>query len=208
MCAIAVGKYFGVTSAAIKVLSKPTTLLMHVLQMIDKMDIINFRCYNANPTSMQHALESFAKSKQRENCTSWDMFELGDETTKEHQFIADLCTQLNFETIVLVGKAFCKQQLHLPILKFADRQYSCQRMVSTAKFQWRNPIIKRLAGDENGVDSILNYIPGGGGILWRIIDGGGDIKSLGVSPTDVFPLAATFLKGIGNCSHKISTQCR
>lgn len=115
MCAIAVGKYFGVTSAAIKSAIEAYNPTNARSQMIDKNGYhLILDAYNANPTSMQHALESFAKSEaERKIVLLGDMFELGDETTKEHQFIADLCTQLNFETIVLVGKAFCKQQLHL-----------------------------------------------------------------------------------------------
>jgi UDP-N-acetylmuramoyl-tripeptide--D-alanyl-D-alanine ligase len=122
MCAIAVGKYFGVTGTAIKnaiEAYKPTNARS---QMIEKNGYhLILDAYNANPTSMQHALESFAKSDaNRKIVLLGDMFELGDDAMKEHQFIADLCTQLNFETIALVGNAFMQTTTPSYVLKFPD----------------------------------------------------------------------------------------
>jgi UDP-N-acetylmuramoyl-tripeptide--D-alanyl-D-alanine ligase len=63
--------------------------------------------YNANPTSMQHALENFSLSKAKNRIVILgDMFELGDNTALEHQSIADLAATLGFEKIVLIGKNF------------------------------------------------------------------------------------------------------
>ena len=63
-------------------------------------------CYNANPTSMQSALESFA---QIQHGNKWvilgDMRELGKESKEEHKRIIHLIEQLNVNCIT-VGEEF------------------------------------------------------------------------------------------------------
>lgn len=64
--------------------------------------------YNANPSSMRAALENFAQGfpNSPKTVILGDMFELGPTAAAEHQEIADLCAQLNFEHIFLVGENF------------------------------------------------------------------------------------------------------
>lgn len=55
-------------------------------------------CYNANPTSMKSALESFALiNHPNKYFIIGDMLELGEESIKEHQAIANLARQLNLK---------------------------------------------------------------------------------------------------------------
>lgn len=65
--------------------------------------------YNANPTSMTAALENF-KNLKAENKTVilGDMFELGAYSEIEHQNIANLLKELQFNNVVLVGDNFHK----------------------------------------------------------------------------------------------------
>ncbi len=52
-------------------------------------------CYNANPTSMKSALESFAMINNEDKIfIIGDMLELGEASSVEHQAIADLCVDL------------------------------------------------------------------------------------------------------------------
>lgn len=65
-------------------------------------------CYNANPTSMLSALESFAMIENQDKLfIIGDMLELGVETQKEHQAIASFC-ESNHLNGFTVG-AFFKQ---------------------------------------------------------------------------------------------------
>lgn len=65
-------------------------------------------CYNANPTSMKSALESFAVNNHPDKVfIIGDMKELGTEEEKEHQAIIDLVEELNL-TGYTVGEAFKK----------------------------------------------------------------------------------------------------
>ena len=65
-------------------------------------------CYNANPTSMQSALESFLMiNHSNKLAVLGDMLELGNVSEKEHQNIVNWLNENNIETI-LVGKEFSK----------------------------------------------------------------------------------------------------
>lgn len=124
MCAIAVGKYFGVSNQQIKSAIENYHPENARSQMIEKNGYqLILDSYNANPTSMQHALESFAKSSSKNKIVILgDMFELGEYAAQEHQKIADLATQLKLNTIVLVGNEFSKTQTSDYIIKFSNSE--------------------------------------------------------------------------------------
>ena len=120
MCAIAVGKYFGVSNQHIQnaiTNYHPENARSQVIEKNGYKLILD--AYNANPTSMQHALESFAKSSDKKKMVILgDMFELGNDAPKEHQHIANLSEQLKFDNIILVGNEFSKTQTSDAVLKF------------------------------------------------------------------------------------------
>jgi UDP-N-acetylmuramoyl-tripeptide--D-alanyl-D-alanine ligase len=63
-------------------------------------------CYNANPTSMRSALDSFSQIEHQDKYfIIGDMLELGDESSSEHKEIVDLIDKLSLKGI-LVGKEF------------------------------------------------------------------------------------------------------
>ena len=56
---------------------------------------------------MKAALENFNQLKNKNKVIFLgDMFEIGKESTKEHQYIAELATSFNFNKTYLIGKAF------------------------------------------------------------------------------------------------------
>ncbi len=64
--------------------------------------------YNANPSSMEHAMKAFAKIQASNKVVILgDMFELGIESDLLHQEIADLALGL-FKEVILVGAHFSK----------------------------------------------------------------------------------------------------
>lgn len=65
--------------------------------------------YNANPTSMKAALESFEKFPAvKKALVLGDMFELGSDSEKEHQEITSYLEKTNFSPIFLIGSNFSK----------------------------------------------------------------------------------------------------
>ncbi|MGM0391696.1 MAG: UDP-N-acetylmuramoyl-tripeptide--D-alanyl-D-alanine ligase [Bacteroidota bacterium] len=65
--------------------------------------------YNANPTSMTAALESFHKyPAENKTVILGDMFELGETSAQEHQEIVNLVETMSFKRVFLVGSNFNK----------------------------------------------------------------------------------------------------
>lgn len=107
LAAIAIGTHFGVENDAISEAIRtytPTNNRSQIEKTANNTLILD--AYNANPTSMKSALESFAKvTENRKYVILGDMFELGAESVKEHQKIINLLLELQLNAIC-VGKNF------------------------------------------------------------------------------------------------------
>lgn len=78
-------------------------------QLIEQGDnVIYLDAYNANPSSMELALKSFAKLelKAKRVAIMGDMLELGPLSREEHQNILDYAKSLDLSRIILVGSEF------------------------------------------------------------------------------------------------------
>ena len=63
--------------------------------------------YNANPSSMQAALNAFAENQaETKSVILGDMLELGRYTKNEHENILNLCLKLNFKEVFTIGNNF------------------------------------------------------------------------------------------------------
>jgi UDP-N-acetylmuramoyl-tripeptide--D-alanyl-D-alanine ligase len=75
--------------------------------------------YNANPTSMMAALESFRQAgAEAKVVILGDMLELGAEREKEHRAIVEQLQAMNFEQVILVGPEFVKAARDTGFLAF------------------------------------------------------------------------------------------
>jgi len=106
--AIAIGNYFNVSENDIKIAIENYTPTNNRSQIIQKgTSKILLDAYNANPSSMLAALESFNQLEDLNKIVILgDMFELGETATIEHQKIAEFATLSNFREVYLIGKAF------------------------------------------------------------------------------------------------------
>ncbi|MFZ9031469.1 MAG: UDP-N-acetylmuramoyl-tripeptide--D-alanyl-D-alanine ligase [Robiginitalea sp.] len=109
-CAIAVlvGTYFDIPLPDIKEALEGYVPANNRSQIVHKEDLeIILDAYNANPSSMEVALRHLAGIKApKKIAILGDMFELGAESRKEHQAIADLGADLEFDRVYLVGETF------------------------------------------------------------------------------------------------------
>ena len=108
--AITVGHHFGITPTAIKEALESYVPSNNRSQIIQKgTHTIVLDAYNANPTSMKAAIESF-KTMEGENkvLILGDMFELGKYGLEEHQKIATLLQSATFKKVYLIGALFHK----------------------------------------------------------------------------------------------------
>ncbi|WP_276165561.1 UDP-N-acetylmuramoyl-tripeptide--D-alanyl-D-alanine ligase [Zobellia alginiliquefaciens] len=105
--AILMGKYFNVPLTDIKTAIESYAPSNNRSQIIThKGHQIILDAYNANPTSMTAALNNFSQMEGESKIAFLgDMFELGSIASIEHGNIADLASQLNFDT-TLVGENF------------------------------------------------------------------------------------------------------
>ncbi|NRD24715.1 UDP-N-acetylmuramoyl-tripeptide--D-alanyl-D-alanine ligase [Winogradskyella litoriviva] len=119
--AVAIGKYFNVTTINIKKAIESYLPDNNRSEIIKKGSTkIILDAYNANPTSMLAALKNL-KQLNAENKYLFlgDMFELGTEAEKEHQEIVNFI-ESNFESqVYLIGQNFNKTTTKPTTYKFA-----------------------------------------------------------------------------------------
>lgn len=107
MASICIGSYFGVNTTAIKeAISsyKPNNNRSQVI--IKGSNAIYLDAYNANPTSMEAAIEQFMKQKaSKKVLILGDMLELGEFSAEEHSKLLSSLQTLDAQ-IILVGPEF------------------------------------------------------------------------------------------------------
>lgn len=108
LCAIAIGKTFGVPDEKIKDAIETYIPSNSRSQMVKKDgNHIILDAYNANPTSMRAAIDNFAKLKVHNKVLMLGgMMELGENSITEHQQIIDLINNYPWQNVVLVGGDF------------------------------------------------------------------------------------------------------
>lgn len=108
LASICIGDYFGVPlEDMIKGIEsyEPSNNRSQAIK-IGTNDVV-MDAYNANPSSMSAAVHNFAKlSSKNKLLILGDMFEMGEESMKEHSALIDLVHQLNFENVIFVGNDF------------------------------------------------------------------------------------------------------
>ena len=119
LAALAVGVYLGVDCVdASKAIANyiPKNNRSQLLKTEANTLIVD--AYNANPSSMKAALENF-KMMQVDGkfLILGEMRELGDDSQAEHQRVADLLGECDFEQVLLVGKEFANTQHHYTVFE-------------------------------------------------------------------------------------------
>ena len=120
--AISIGHYFELDFLKIKKgieLYQPKNNRSQIIKQ--KSNTIILDAYNANPTSMNAALDNFSLMKgDNKIVILGDMFELGDESFNEHKAVIDLVNSLNFSFTYYVGQHFIKHKFLSESVFFFD----------------------------------------------------------------------------------------
>jgi UDP-N-acetylmuramoyl-tripeptide--D-alanyl-D-alanine ligase len=134
LVAVAVGKYFGVADAQIKLALENYLPSNSRSQLIEKgSNKIILDAYNANPTSMKAAIENFASMPDSEKILIiGGMKEMGEESYQEHAAILQLIHQYNWKSVVLVGAEFA--EIEHPYLQF-ENSLEAQKWLSQQHFE-------------------------------------------------------------------------
>lgn len=121
--AICVGDYFGIAFESIKRAIEAYVPDNARSQLIKKgSNTIVLDAYNANPSSMQAAIENFSH-QQSENKYMFlgGMMELGEESINEHQSLVEMIKTTGINNVVLVGGDFAHVDHHCRYFPDADQ---------------------------------------------------------------------------------------
>ena len=131
--AICVGRYFGVSEEAALAAIRayvPSNNRSQLMQSEHNTVVVD--AYNANPTSMQAAIEAFDKG-QRDNVQSTKvayilgaMRELGEYSHLEHQNIVNMLLERKADKVLLVGKEYQETTAPYPI--FENVEALCEHL--------------------------------------------------------------------------------
>jgi len=122
--AIAIGEYFGVSFEQIKKGIESYLPENNRSQVtITERNTVVLDAYNANPTSMKLAIESFCKtSYSNKMIIVGDMFELGNDSIHYHQEIINYLEKINDSIIYIVGEYFCNTKHSDKIKSFSSKK--------------------------------------------------------------------------------------
>ena len=112
--AFSMAHYFGIPNEAISKALADFTPEDNRSQFVktDNNQII-LDAYNANPSSMELAIDNFASLEaDKSSVILGDMLELGESSDEEHQATIRQLEQLDLVYVYLVGKAFFEQRFH------------------------------------------------------------------------------------------------
>jgi len=132
MAAICIGQFFGVSSNEIcNAIAnyQPSNNRSQIIETGKNQVIMD--AYNANPTSMKAAVLNFRSMKSLQKmAVLGDMFELGDESKKEHEDMVKIIDESNFETVILIGPRFGSVMCPKHFLSFSSAAEACRWFLS------------------------------------------------------------------------------
>jgi len=156
--ALCIAKYFGVEAQAANqaiAAYTPGNMRSQVVQKTTNTIILD--AYNANPSSMQAAIENLAAmNAPRKVVILGDMFELEDEAEKEHRAIGKLLHEKDFADVYLCGKLMADAQKEFSAAKHFVRKEDL--VDELKKNPLRNATILVKASRGIGLESVVEFL--------------------------------------------------
>jgi len=146
--AYTLGKYFQVPFKKIKSAIEAYQAVNNRSQFIENEGtVIILDAYNANPTSMKAALDSFYEQFIEDRVVILgDMLELGEYKEKEHKELANYIKQKDHEKVVIIGELFSSLQISIPNLEKHTTTSAFLSRINPAEFKGKNILIKGSRG--------------------------------------------------------------
>jgi UDP-N-acetylmuramoyl-tripeptide--D-alanyl-D-alanine ligase len=156
--AIAIGKFFGVDDLSIKEALEGYVPENNRSQLVSKgTNEIILDAYNANPSSMAVAIENFLQlEKPNKVIILGDMFELGDESLKEHNEIIKLLLNEDAVKCFFVGAAFYANKINISHLYFYESFEAFSNYLEESKIENSTVLIKGSRG--MALERTLEYL--------------------------------------------------
>jgi UDP-N-acetylmuramoyl-tripeptide--D-alanyl-D-alanine ligase len=156
--ALCIGKFFGVeANDANQAIAEYVPGNMRSQVMAKGTNTIILDAYNANPSSMEAAIENLAAMKAKKKVAIvGDMFELEGEAATEHARIGELLKSKNFDTVILCGS------LMLSAKTKVETAIYCEQKSELIEWLKQNPIndatILVKASRGIGLETIVDYL--------------------------------------------------
>lgn len=155
MVAYSFGKLFEVGKQAIHEAIASYEPTNNRSQLIQKNGLsIIADAYNANPSSMRVALENLEKiAATSKIAILGDMFEMGEESIKQHREILDFAKTLQIKQFILCGKDFCAARQPDDLFLFFETKAALQEWLKNNKLVADYLLIKASRGI--GLETLL-----------------------------------------------------
>ncbi len=157
IAAISIGKYFDVENEKISeaiTSYSPTNNRSQVLHTNKNMLIMD--AYNANPSSMKNAIESFDEMEHPNKLLILgDMFELGGDSNMEHQVIIDTIKYKRLKCF-FVGKLFFSEKNQMENCLFFESKLALIEYLKTKSIEHTLILLKASRGI--GLEDVVEYL--------------------------------------------------
>jgi len=153
-----IGKYFGVPTQDINAAIAAYTPANNRSQVVQKnTNTILLDAYNANPSSMKAALTNFAKAPAPKKVVILgDMFELGADSTEEHQNLAGLAATFTFDQVILCGTEMMAAAEKHPAFTYFENKATLQNWLRENPIKNAHILVKGSRG--MGLESLLEVL--------------------------------------------------
>jgi UDP-N-acetylmuramoyl-tripeptide--D-alanyl-D-alanine ligase len=156
--ALCIGKFFGVDPAAAnRAIAEyvPGNMRSQVVKQGTNTIILD--AYNANPSSMQAAIENMAAMKaERKVLILGDMFELEDEAAKEHHNLGKLIREKGFKEIYLCGNLVRTALEEIPFAMHFSSKEALRAQLEKNRFSNATILVKASRGI--GLETIIDLL--------------------------------------------------
>ncbi|TAE68314.1 MAG: UDP-N-acetylmuramoyl-tripeptide--D-alanyl-D-alanine ligase [Bacteroidetes bacterium] len=146
--ALCIGNYFDVPAQEAANAVSEYTPTNNRSQIIKKNNnVIILDAYNANPSSMELALQNFASIENAKKCVILgDMFELGEASEQEHLKLGKILEESKFDTVILFGEMIQKALVCNPKAYYFTDKFSLHNWLLDKKITDTHILIKGSRG--------------------------------------------------------------
>lgn len=158
LAALCIGKFFGVSAkAANQAIAGylPGNMRSQIIKT--KSNTIILDAYNANPSSMEAAINNLAAMKTSSKVAILgDMFELEEEAEAEHEKIGELLLKKNFDGVFLCGGLMSTASRVYPQAKYFETKQALLEFLKSNPINDATILIKASRGI--GLESVVEHL--------------------------------------------------
>ncbi len=156
--ALCLGKFFGVeATAANKAIAAYTPGNMRSQIVKKGSNTIILDAYNANPSSMQAAIENlFSMKAERKIAILGDMFELEEDAEAEHKAMGELLAEKKFDAVYLCGALMSSAAKAIPSAKHFVKKEDLLAELKANPINKATILVKASRGI--GLESVLDLL--------------------------------------------------